>query len=106
MYIGVYLCLSGFFILLSLLLITSVRKRIGLFLVATGFTTLLGLVMFELSSNYFNIIKLREPDNFNFPGDYQSQGFAGWMMLIIPIIGIASPLIIALLINKRTLKPD
>jgi hypothetical protein len=105
-YIGVYFCLSGFFILLSLLLVTIVRKRVGLFLVASGSTNLLRLVMFELFSNYFNIIKLRGLQSFNFPGNYHSKGFAGWTNMIVPILGITSPLVITLLIDKQTPKSE
>lgn len=101
MYIGVYLGLGGLFILLSLLIFPAIRDKRGKFLIFSITCLSLGLVIFELASNYLYIIEYGSPGSSDFPGDILAHGFLGRFLIILPFLGVISPLLISFLL-KRT----
>jgi hypothetical protein len=101
MYFGVYLCLGGLFIILSIVLVPIVRQRLARFVVLSIISIVVGLASFELSSVFFNIINYRTPGNFNYPADYLVSGPIGLLIMILPILGITSPLIISYYLRSR-----
>lgn len=100
MFYGVYLCISGFFILISFLIFPILRKKPVLYIVITIVANLILLVSFEMLTLIFN---LRGGNNFDYPGDYTKSGVIGYLILILPVIGIFSPLIISSYLNKTIL---
>lgn len=100
MYIGVYLCLGGLFILLSVLIFPAVSDKRGKFILLSITCLLLVLVIFELSSNYLRVIEYGSPGFFNFPGDFFAHGLWGWIIIILPFLGVISPLLISLLLIR------
>lgn len=56
MYIGVYLCLGGTFILISLFLFPAIREKRGKFILLSISCLVLGLATFELASNYLGLV--------------------------------------------------
>jgi hypothetical protein len=98
MYIGVYLCLGGIFILLSILLIPIVRMKLNKFITLSIIALIACLVVFESASTIFNI---QIPGSYNFPGDYLGSGPIGWFIMFLPLLGITSPLIISYYLRVR-----
>jgi hypothetical protein len=101
MYIGVYFLLSGIFIVICIYLFPSIRRKLGLYIGLSLLAIIALLVTFELGSQYLNIITISEPAAFNFPGDYLDSGIIGWFVLLLPLIGILSPILISILLRKK-----
>jgi hypothetical protein len=102
MYIGVYLCLSGLFLIICLLILPRVRRRLGLFIGLSLLTIISPFVLFELLSIYLNIVPAGENVNFNYPADYVDKGIIGWFVTILPLLGILSPIMISLLLTRQS----
>lgn len=101
MYIGVYLCLSGLFILICLLILPRLRKRRALFIGFSLLTIISPFVLFELMSIYLNITPAGGNANFNYPADYVDKGILGWFVIVLPLLGILSPIMISLLLTRE-----
>ena len=95
MYIGVYLCLGGIFILIPLFIFPAIKEKRGKFNLLSISCLILGLATFELASNYLGFVQYGSPGSINFPGDFLGSGLLGWIIAILPILAVISPLLIS-----------
>ncbi len=106
MFIGIYFCLGGLFVLLSFLIFPVIRKERGKFVFLSIAILALIFVLFELTSNYFKIIEYGTPGSSNFPGDYLASGLVGWTLLFLPFLGVISPLLVSLFLHRTGEQTD
>ena len=65
--------------------------------------TLVSFAVFTGPSIWQGLIKFGTLTNFRFPQDYLEAGPAGWIILIIGLIGILSPIIAMIWINNSVI---
>ena len=65
--------------------------------------TLVCFAVFTGLSTWQGLIKFGTLTNFRFPQDYLEAGPAGWIILIIGLIGILSPIIAMIWINNSVI---
>jgi len=56
----------------------------------------MGLLTFGMFTYYIDIPRFGIPRRYSCPGDYLEIDSLGWLIMIPPILGIASPIIISL----------
>ncbi|MGE5222817.1 MAG: hypothetical protein ACM3PY_10275 [Omnitrophica WOR_2 bacterium] len=98
--IGVYLCWLGSLYLIILLLVPRLRPRMGIYGVATLISGMLILILFVLLSAGVGLMRFGQPFNLSIPQDYIQRGWAGYLLLIIPALGLLSPAIVAFLLVR------
>jgi len=98
MYIGVYLCLGGILILISLLIFPALREVRRKFILLSITYLSFGLVIIELVTNYLGFIQYGSPRSF--PGDFLVYGLSEWIIVVFPIIAVISPLLISLWLQR------
>ncbi len=92
MFIGVYLCLSGFAWLVALAVFGPARRRIGRFSAVAAGLAGTGLVLFILLSLWLGLVRFGSPYNLSIPQDYYARGAAGIGALVVGAAGVVSPL--------------
>lgn len=101
MYIGVYLCLSGGFFLLGLVWLLHRGGRWSRYTVLAGGLSAAALPAFEILSAAAGLTTPGYPGNFNYPRDYLAFGPPGWALMLVPPLGVISPLLVAWWSNRR-----
>jgi len=56
----------------------------------------MGLLAFEMFTYNIDITRFGIPRRYSYSGDYLDIGPLGWLIMILPILGIASTIIISL----------
>jgi hypothetical protein len=98
MYIGVYICLGGIFILFALFIFPAIREKRGKFILLSITCLIYGLVIIELVSNYLVFVQYGSPRSF--PGDFLAYGLSEWIIVVFPIIAVISPLLISFWLQR------
>jgi hypothetical protein len=98
MYIGVYICLGGIFILFALFIFPAIREKREKFILLSITCLILGFAIFELVSNYLGFVQYGSPRSF--PGDFLAYGLPEWIIVIFPIIAVISPLLISFWLQR------
>ncbi len=100
--IGAYLCLLGLLYFIILLVVPRLRPQMGIYGVATFLVGMVVLILFVLLSTWVGLMRIGQPFSISIPQDYIQRGWSGYLLLLIPSLGILSPAIIAfLLVHKN-----
>lgn len=111
MFIGAYLCVSAFVFGLGLLALlafvkgATMARTLRQQLIAYSAVSLtligLGLAAFIGFSAMAGLMRFRGAGSWSYPGDYLAAGPVGWIVMLLPLIGILSPLLIVAMIRRR-----
>jgi hypothetical protein len=105
-FIGVYLCVAGLFLVLSLLFFPAVGQRLRLYTLLSILVPLAGLALFIASSAWLEVIKFGVPQSYSYPGDYLARGLLGWAAMLIPILGVLFPLALAFWLSRKSIRGE
>jgi hypothetical protein len=104
MFIGTFLCAAGFVYLLTLFLglmamrgetaVGTARQLTSRFTLRSFLLIIVGLIAFIGLSAWRSIVQFGVAHSFSIPQDYINAGLSGWLILLIGIIGIMSPIIL------------
>jgi hypothetical protein len=104
MFIGAYLCVSGFIFVLSLLVlfalfpnsstVPGLRKQVFTFAVLSFAVIGVSLTAFISLSALVGLMNFREAGSWSYPNDYLAYGPIGWIIMILLPLGILSPIVI------------
>lgn len=111
MFIGVYLCGSGFMLGLTLLVLIaglhpdamvaqSVRQFARFILFSAGLI-IFSLVLFIFLSVFTGILPTAGAGSYSLPQDYLAYGLFGWFILLIGLAGIFSPVFTAVWLRQQ-----
>jgi len=106
MFIGVYICLGVIFIIISLFIFPAIRDKPAKLILLSITFMILGLALLELASGYLGFVQLGSPAYSNIPGDFLGKGLLGWIILILPILAVISPLLISFWFHKSSDRND
>jgi hypothetical protein len=110
MFIGAYICASGFVFLIGLagLALSDGGSSAGVlgkrWLSYVIFTLpLIGLILFVFMSLSIStgLMVFGGPQDWSYPRDYLAYGPAGWILMAIPIFGILSPFLVMIAMARR-----
>ena len=112
MFIGVYLCGSGFVLGITLLFLMAgmqaeakgrqIKKQFATFLLKTVSLILICLVLFTTLSIGTGILPaFGNSGSYNLPQDYLAYGLFGWLILVIGLVGIFSPVFTAVWLHRH-----
>jgi hypothetical protein len=101
MYVGVYLCVSAMVFLASFFLLVPVRHRLLRYSLFSLVIVIFALLAFELLSLFTGLRQRGWVASWSYPNDYLNAGLVGWIIMLFPILGLLSPLLLALYVRKR-----
>lgn len=101
MYIGVYLCASGVLFLLGPGWLLRRGGRWPGYIALAGGLSAVALLAFEILSAAAGLTTIGRPGHFNYPGDYLASGPVGWGLMLLPPLGVVSPLLVAWWSGRR-----
>lgn len=104
MFIGSYLCIGAVFLAIGYVVVSRwkgittdgsfvVRRYLFLAIIVQ----LTSLVLFFISSLASGLMELGGAGSWNYPQDYLKDGPIAWLIMLLPLLGILSPLILALI---------
>lgn len=99
--LGAYCILGSLFMVGGLLWFPAVRKNRWRFILTAAMCVSLGLALFEVLSALLGITRFGEPVQFNYPQDYLGRGPFGWLLMILPILAVISPLLLAAWLSRK-----
>lgn len=102
MFIGAYLCGSGLVYLALLVLLVvrakpqaaagNFRKRLTRYSFVAAGLSAAGLVAFLGLSAAAGLLRLGQAGSYSLPDDYVALGAAGWLIMLVGLAGLLSPL--------------
>jgi hypothetical protein len=101
MYIGVYLCLSGFIMLPGVIVLSQPPRQRLKYALLSFLLVVLALVAFEGLSALTGLTRFGEPRDYSYPQDYLTYGPLGWLIMLLLPLGILSPLLLALVFHRK-----
>lgn len=99
--IGVYLFMLGLLYFVILLLVPRLRPRMGIYGLVTFLVGMAVLIVFVLVSAWVGLMRFGQPFTLSIPQDYMQRGWSGYLLLVIPALGLLSPVIVAFLLVRR-----
>jgi hypothetical protein len=98
-----FLCLSlvAWLVGLAMLIPAVLRRRLLTYSLLSIAFILIGLLLFELASWWAGVARFGETRALSIPQDYVSRGVRGVVLLIVALVGIASPVIVAWIVRRR-----
>jgi hypothetical protein len=111
MFIGAYLCVSGLVFLTGLLVLAALAdwsipahrlgRRVFTYTALSLSASLLGLTTFIVFSILAGLMPFRGAGSWSYPADYFSAGPVGWVIFIMPLLGLVAPLGVLLWLKSR-----
>lgn len=111
MLFGAYFCAGSFTFVLGLIVLAtlfdgqatrvSFRGRVLRYVGLSVAISVLCLVAFVGLSYVTRLMRFGETTNWSYPGDYLASGPLGWVLMIIPLLGVVAPLVLALLLKRQ-----
>ncbi len=111
MFFGAYFCAGSFAFVLGLIVLAtlfdgqatmvSFRGRVLRYIGLSVAISVLCLVAFVGLSYATGLMRFGEAMHWSYPGDYLAGGPLGWILMIIPLLGIIAPLVLALSIKRQ-----
>jgi hypothetical protein len=108
MFTGAYLFASGAIFLIGLAVLAysnsrgsgggGKRKYAFTSLILVGFI----LVLFISLSILAGLMSFGGPQDWSYPKDYLSYGTVGWILMLLPLLGILAPLLVSLVMAHRS----
>jgi hypothetical protein len=108
MFIGAYTCASGIIFLVGLALLAyrnsparNLRKQaLYYFSLSLPIVGIL-LLAFVALSIWYGLIGFGSVQDWSYPKDYLTYGLAGWTLMLLPILGILSPLLVTIFVEYQ-----
>lgn len=106
MFFGAYFCAGGFTFVLGLVALAtlfdsqatmaSFRGRVLRYIGLSFAISVLCLVAFVGLSYATGFMRFGEATHWSYPGDYLAGGPLGWILMIIPLLGVVAPPVLVL----------
>jgi hypothetical protein len=109
-FIGAYFCVTGLLFVLGLLVLAALpgqsaarqpAKRTLAYAGLSFSVALLGLIAF-IGLSYLTGLMSRGQGVWSYPNDYLAYRPVGWVIMLIPLIGVLSPLVVLLWLRSRS----
>jgi len=111
MFFGAYFCAGSFTFVLGLVALAtlfdgqatmvSFRGRALRYIGLSVAISVLCLVAFVGLSYMTGLMRFGKATHWSYPGDYLAGGPLGWVLMIIPLLGVVAPLVLALLSKRQ-----
>jgi hypothetical protein len=92
MFIGVYLCLGSLVGWLGLALFSRSGRHVLAFSILSIVGLSLMMALFLAASAWAGLTTFGVPGDWNYPADYLQAGPLGWLIALIPLLGLLLPL--------------